>query len=176
MPKYSSSNLNFTSGFSPLQSSIMPQTPWSSYGGYYFNSGLTPTQNRNQGGNYLLNTANQLASLGHLHQPIYMSHNNFSQQSLPDPIVAATKAITSNPKFQSALATALTTYASNEGGGGGRLRENNVLESGEMNLKLCDENSIGCESSRYLNVSSPDLNSQQGKSSTFPLPLPEQWK
>ncbi|RZB69513.1 hypothetical protein D0Y65_039033 [Glycine soja] len=87
MPKYSSTNLNFSSGFSPLH----------------------------------------------------------SQHSFPNPIVAATEAIIrSNPKFQSALATALTTYVGNEASSG-RTRENHVLESAElMKLKLLhSENSIG---------------------------------
>ncbi|KAH1214081.1 WRKY transcription factor 42 [Glycine max] len=99
MPKYSSTNLNFSSGFSPLH----------------------------------------------------------SQHSFPNPIVAATEAIIrSNPKFQSALATALTTYVGNEASSG-RTRENHVLESAElMKLKLLhSENSIG-------------------NSSIFPLPLSEQ--
>ncbi|CAJ1931720.1 unnamed protein product [Sphenostylis stenocarpa] len=110
MPKYSSTSLNFSSGFSPLQSS-MPPSPWSSYSGY-FNS-ETLTHNRNHGG-YLFNTGNQNQPyLGHLHQPIHTSNNNFSQRPLPDSIVAATKAISSNPKFQSVLATALTTYVGN---------------------------------------------------------------
>ncbi|KAG4924315.1 hypothetical protein JHK87_049855 [Glycine soja] len=99
MPKYSSTNLNFSSGFSPLH----------------------------------------------------------SQHSFPNPIVVATEAIIrSNPKFQSALATALTTYVGNEASSG-RTRENHVLESAElMKLKLLrSENSIG-------------------NSSIFPLPLSEQ--
>lgn len=50
IPKYSSTNLNFSSGFSPLQYSI-PQSPWSSYSsGNYFKSEGTLAQNRNQGG------------------------------------------------------------------------------------------------------------------------------
>jgi len=173
MPKYSPTNLNFSSGFSPLQSSLLPPSPWSSYSGY-FNSGAL-THDRNHGG-YLLNTGSQNQPyLEHLHQPICTTNNNFSQRSLPDSIIAATKAITSNPKFQSVLATALTTYVGNEAGGG-RLRENHVLENAELNLKLCSENSIGCASSKYLSVPSSALNSQQGNSSIFPLPLPEQWK
>ena len=171
MPKYSSTttNLNFSSGFSPLQSS-MPSSPWSSYSGH-FNSG-TPTHNRNHG-DYLLNTGTQNQPyLEQLHHPICTSNNNLS---LPDSIIAATKAITSNPKFQSVLATALTTYVGNEAGGV-RLRENHVLENSELNLKLCSENSMGCASSRYFNVSSSALNPQQGNSSIFPLPLPGQWK
>ncbi|RZC20058.1 putative WRKY transcription factor 72 [Glycine soja] len=157
MPKYSSTNLNFSSGFSPLHSS-MPQSPWNRYSGYS-NSG-TLYQNRHQGGNYMLNTGNQNQphSLGHLNQPIYMSNNStISQHSFPNPIVAATEAIIrSNPKFQSALATALTTYVGNEASSG-RTRENHVLESAElMKLKLLrSENSIG-------------------NSSIFPLPLSEQ--
>ena len=101
MPKYSSANLNFSSGFSPLHSS-MPQSLWNSYSGYS-NSG-TLSQNRHHGGNYMLNTGNQNQphSLGHLHEPIYMSNNStISQHSFPNPIVTATEAIiTSNPKFQ----------------------------------------------------------------------------
>ncbi|KAG5054785.1 hypothetical protein JHK85_007295 [Glycine max] len=157
MPKYSSTNLNFSSSFSPLHSS-MPQSPWNRYSGYS-NSG-TLYQNRHQGGNYMLNTGNQNQphSLGHLNQPIYMSNNStISQHSFPNPIVAATEAIIrSNPKFQSALATALTTYVGNEASSG-RTRENHVLESAElMKLKLLrSENSIG-------------------NSSIFPLPLSEQ--
>ncbi|KAK7368105.1 hypothetical protein VNO80_10127 [Phaseolus coccineus] len=170
MPKYSSTNLNFSSDFSPLQSS-MPPSPWSSYS---FDSRAL-THNRNHGG-YLSNTGIQNQPyLEHLHQPICTTNNNFPQRFLPDSIIAATKAITSNPKFQSVLATALTTYVGSEACGG-RLRENHVLENAELNLKLCSENSIGCASSRYLSMSSSALNTQQGNSSIFPLPLPEQWK
>ncbi|XP_027362784.1 probable WRKY transcription factor 72 [Abrus precatorius] len=130
MPIYSSTNLNFSSCFSPLQSS-MPHSPWSSYSGY-FNTKTLP-QNRNQGG-YLVNTGKQPFQ-EHPHQPIYMSNHTISQQSLP-----ATKAIiTSNPNFQSVLATALTACVGSEAGGG-RLRETRVLESAELNLKLSSGN------------------------------------
>ncbi|XP_061338803.1 WRKY transcription factor 72A-like [Gastrolobium bilobum] len=176
IPKHSSTNLNFSSSFSPLQSS-MAQSPWSStYSGYLFNSG-TLTQNRNQVG-YMLNTGKQPFQ-GHLHQPIYMSNNAISQQqSSPDSIVAATKAIATNPKFQSALATALTAYVGN-GAGGDRLRENHhVPEGSSLNLKLSDgdvsyasnQNNIGYASSRYLNMSSSSLNAQEGNSIIFPQP------
>lgn len=137
IPKYSSStNLNISSGFSPIQSS-MPQSPnWSSYSGY-FNNG-TLTQNRNQGG-YVINSGKQPFHQGHLHQPVYMSNTTISQQqSLPDSIIAATKAITSNQKFQSALlATALTTYVGNgAGGGGSKVRENDVAGSAALNSNM----------------------------------------
>nr|KYP65836.1 putative WRKY transcription factor 72 [Cajanus cajan] len=179
VPKYSPTSLNFnSSGFSPLQSSIS-QSPWINSFSAYFNTG-TVTQNTNHGGNYMLNTGNIQPSLGHLHQPIYMSNNNtISQQSFPDPIVAATKAITSNPKFQSALATALTTYVGNEGGGGGRLRENHVTESAELNSKLCSENTIACASSRNSNMFPLPLQvskSASGSCSNRSNQLLEQWK
>ncbi|KAK7274746.1 hypothetical protein RIF29_15844 [Crotalaria pallida] len=151
IPKYSSSssitNLSFSSGYSPLQSS-MPQyssslSTWSNnYSGNCFNNNGTLTQNRNQGGGgYVINNYGKQSLLFHqgnnnLHQPIYMmsNHNNNipQQQSLPDSIVAATNAITTNQKFQSALATALTTYVGN----GGKVRENDIAESATLNLKL----------------------------------------
>ncbi|KAE9605502.1 hypothetical protein Lal_00024717 [Lupinus albus] len=173
IPKYSSSitGLNFSSGFSPLQSSNIPQQ-WSSYSGNgnYFNNG-TLTQNRNQGG-YVTNTGKQPFHQGHLHQPIYMSNHIISQQqSVPDSIVAATKEITTNQKFQSALTTALTTYVGN----GTRAKENDVAESADMNLKLSggdvsftsSQNGIGFASSRYLNMPSSLNKVQQGNSVNF---------
>ncbi|ESW29679.1 hypothetical protein PHAVU_002G089700 [Phaseolus vulgaris] len=134
MPKYSSTNLNFSSDFSPPQS-IMPPSPWSSYSGYFNSRALT--HNINHGG-YFLNPGSQNQPLEHLHQPICMTNNNFPQRFLPDSIIAATKAITSNPKFHSVLATALTTYVGN-GASGDTLRENHVLENAELSLKLCSE-------------------------------------
>ncbi|CAL0318276.1 unnamed protein product [Lupinus luteus] len=110
-------------------------------------------QHRNQGGN-VINTGKQPFHQGHLHQPIYMSNHTISQQqSVPDSIVAATKAITTNQKFQSALATALTTYVGN----GTRAKENDVPESAALDLKLSSgdvsftssQNGIGFASSRY---------------------------
>ena len=79
---------------------------------------------------------------------------------MKDSIEAATKAIASNPKFQSVLAAALTSYVGNSGGG---VRENQgASESSSMKLKWGEshtmnnpifsssQNGIGCGSS-YLN-------------------------
>ncbi|KAL9325387.1 hypothetical protein ACSQ67_006032 [Phaseolus vulgaris] len=60
-----------------------------------------------------MNTGKQ-PFLGHLCQSNHISNHTISKQPLPDSIVAATKAITAAPKFQSAiLAAALTAYAGN---------------------------------------------------------------
>ncbi|KAJ1386032.1 WRKY domain [Sesbania bispinosa] len=74
---------------------------------------------------------------GVIHNSNYMSNHSISQQSLPDSIVAATKAITTNPKFQSALVTALTTYVGNGGGSTSNslIENHHVLESAAA-LKL----------------------------------------
>jgi len=109
IPKYSSTNVDFSSTtFSPLQSSML-QAPC--YGDYFNYEGLI-TPNRNHNGS-LMNTGKQ-PFRGHLGQSNHISNHAISKQPLPDSIVAATKAITATPKLQSAmLAAALTSYAGN---------------------------------------------------------------
>nr|XP_007153834.1 hypothetical protein PHAVU_003G068700g [Phaseolus vulgaris]ESW25828.1 hypothetical protein PHAVU_003G068700g [Phaseolus vulgaris] len=109
IPKYSSTNVDFSSStFSPLQSSMLHSPCY----GDYFNYGGLITPNRNHNGS-LMNTGKQ-PFLGHLCQSNHISNHTISKQPLPDSIVAATKAITAAPKFQSAiLAAALTAYAGN---------------------------------------------------------------
>ncbi|KAK7317522.1 hypothetical protein RJT34_01837 [Clitoria ternatea] len=163
---YSSTSLGFSSNgstVSPLQSSIL-QSPWSPYSDY-FNYGAS---NRNQDNGSLMNNAKQ-AFQGHPY------NHAFSQQQplLPDSIAATTyKAITTNPKFQSALAAALTTYV----GVNGEVRENQIqAKSASLDLNLrgdmvhtrnADHN-ICNASSRYMRMSSsaPNPPAQVSKSS-----------
>lgn len=70
--------------------------------------------------NGLLNYATQLQNKNHTaYQPYLQIKNNPSlpQQSLPDTIAAATKAITADPNFQSALAVALKSIIGNGSSG-----------------------------------------------------------
>ena len=181
-PKYSPTNLNFSSTFSPLQSStVLDSSTWNPYSGC-FNYGGLITQNRNQNGSPM--NAGKQPFQGHLYQPNYMSNHAISQQPFSDSIASATSAITANPKFQSALAAALTTYVANGAGGGG-VRENHVgVESAALNLKLggdmsckkntvhsSSQNGIGCASSKSASASSSAVNAQQGNI-LFPLPQP----
>jgi len=112
IPQYSSTNnVDFSSStFSPLQSSVL-HSPC--YGDFFNYEGLI-TPNRNHNGS-LMNTGKQ-PFLGHLcrSNSNNITNHAISKQSLPDSIVAASKAITATPKYQSAiLAAALTAYAGN---------------------------------------------------------------
>ncbi|XP_027348156.1 probable WRKY transcription factor 61 [Abrus precatorius] len=136
MPKYSSTNNFSSSTNSSLQSSMLQPPYWNSYN-EYFNYGGLITQTRNQNGCFM-NTG-KLPFQGHLYQPTYTRSCAFSQQPLPNSTAAATKAITSNPKFQSALAVALPTYVGN-GAASGEVKENHVgVESEALNLNLGGE-------------------------------------
>ncbi|RDX92410.1 putative WRKY transcription factor 72, partial [Mucuna pruriens] len=165
IPKYSSTNLSFPSStFSPLQSSMLQQSHWSPYSDYFNYEGLI-TQNRNENGS-LMNTGKQPFQ-GYLYQPNYISNHAISQQSLPDSVVAATKAITATPKFQSALAAALTAI-------GNGIRENHVgAESAVLDLNLGGDmpyktNAVyTSNASRYKRISSSAPNAPKRNSVIF---------
>lgn len=190
LPRYSSSTcLNFSSSSSSsLDHSALLQAPnWinNHAAAGYFNYGTVLShQNR-------MNQAVGGSSLNIGKQPFqepnfYQSYIQNSQKAAPAPpqnllytetIATATKAITSNPKFQSALAAALTSFVGTNGGTSGVVRENNHIVNGSSStessgLKLkwgesltpndpiypSTQNGIGLASSGYLNQSSSPLN------------------
>ncbi|XP_059446855.1 WRKY transcription factor 72A-like [Corylus avellana] len=178
-PRYSSTRLNFSSSSS---SSLDPNTLQSHWnGGYrgYSNYGK-PAYNDNH--IEYSNTAGKQPFQEHLYQNYMHNHQN-AAVPLQENIVAATKAITSNPKFHSVLAAALTSYV-------GDARENinqgagdHHHQSSSLKLKWGDsrtvnhiypssvQNVIGCGSS-YLNKSPSLITSpQQGGLPLFPPSL-----
>lgn len=171
-PRYSSTGLSFSSSSSPSLEPNAPQPHWNGYGGYngygkpasndnhieYLNSGKQPFQDQP-------------------YQTYTNNHNPF-QQPFQENIVAATNALTSNPKFQTVLAAALTSYV---GDGGGGARENQVGgENSSLKLRRSDsraanpifhsQNGIGCGSS-FLSKSSSLNSSQPVGLSLFPPSL-----
>lgn len=107
-PQHSSVNPNLSSSISPLQASML-QSTWSPYSGHINYEGSV-TQNRNQYGSLMNN--GKYPFYGYLHQP--------------NSIMTTTKEITTNPKFQSALATALATYVGHNGASSDKVKEGNV--------------------------------------------------
>ncbi|CAI9757520.1 unnamed protein product [Fraxinus pennsylvanica] len=124
-PRYSTTNLNFSS----LESNALP---------IYWSNGVlsygNPPYNKNQ-----------TVSFGsHPQETLYQSYLqknlNPTQQSLPpDAIAAATKAITSDPIFQSALAAALTSIIGSGGATPSTAEKQTVGDKSSQNIKSSTE-------------------------------------
>ncbi|PSR89641.1 WRKY transcription factor 72 [Actinidia chinensis var. chinensis] len=159
-PRYNSStSLNFSS----LESNPIPMT-WNSYG-------TQPYNKNNQVGSSLSFSRQPQENFYHSLMQKSLLNPNPTQQALPqDTIAAATKAITSDPSFQSALEAALTSIIGSNGGGGGggggnlgfQIGQNSML--GETfpftsNFPSSTQNGNKCSSS-HLNRSTSVMNSQ----------------
>ncbi|GAA0186593.1 DNA-binding transcription factor [Lithospermum erythrorhizon] len=161
--RYSSTNLNFSSS----ESNTLPIS-WSN--------------------DYLGNKNNKINSLNFQGQPFYQENiyqpYSFKNKSFvpPDTLAEATKAITSNPDFQSALAVALSSIIDSSGRSNnpGRFADNNNNNSNNnklpsQNLRIGDQSfpilssfastqNAPTFSSNFLNMnpSSMSTNSQSG--------------
>ncbi|XP_010256569.1 PREDICTED: probable WRKY transcription factor 72 isoform X2 [Nelumbo nucifera] len=168
--RYSSTSFNL--------SSTEPNNSQLTWGNGYLSYGAQPyTKNQQLGP---LNLGRQPQPQEHFYQS-YMQKNNPapSQQSLTETIAAATKAITSDPSFRSALAAAITSIVG--GGSTGAQGNQGGCENFGQNLKWGENintitsytstpNGNGCASS-YLNRSSSS-NTQQGSLMILPPALP----
>ncbi|EOY02038.1 WRKY transcription factor 72, putative [Theobroma cacao] len=163
-PRYSSTCLNFSSSpSSSLEGAINnPQTSWNT--GHLNFGALSNHKNSFFGP---LNNLGRQPPQEHLYQSyMQMTNQTPHQQSLSETITAATKAITSNPSFRSALATALTSFVGN--GGGVPILDNHSENEAKWGESLplrtalhhaAVDKEVGCASS-YLGKSS-SVNSQQ---------------
>ncbi|CAK9137095.1 unnamed protein product [Ilex paraguariensis] len=173
-----SSTLDFSS--SSISSSSLglhtSKTSWSS--GFPSYGTLSSNKTSHNGISYLGNKFPQEP----LYQP-YMLKNNPQTHHLPETIAVATKVITSDPIFQSALAAAISSFVGNGNGNVGEcVRENrNRGENSGQNVKWGEsfpptaaypstQNGIGCATS-FLNRLPPSK-SQPVSLSLFPASFP----
>lgn len=167
-PRYPSTSLNFSSS---SQSNTL----------YWSNGFLTHGNNNNIPQPYIKNL--NLGRPSILENNIYQSflQKNHQQSMPPDTVAAATKAITTDPSFQSALRAALTSIIGNNGSSGGISAGNQLgadkLKWGVEQLPFVSgfssatsSKTNGCASS-YLNKSS-STTTQSGSLIFLPPPLP----
>ena len=180
-PSSSSTSLNFSS------SSESNSITWSNGFLSYSTSHSQPYNNRNVLSTINLGRSQPVENIYHS----YMQRNNNNplvppqgaQHSLPDTIAAATKVITADPNFQSALAAALTSIISTGSSGtmstqgnqgvaenlGQKVKWGELLQASNSTLPSTSKANNGCASS-FLNKA--PANTQKGSLTLLPPSLP----